>query len=485
MTEQESNLKEKTVKGMFWGGIDMFFTKGLNFVFNLLIARQLSPDDYGMVAIVAVIMAVCQCFVDSGFGAALVRKGKCTEDDFSSIFYFNIAVALVLYILLFIGSPIISEFYKQPLLKSVTKIYSIILIINALAIVQNSKLTIEVNFKAFARISIISSLVSGSVALYFALRGYGIWSLIIQSLANAAIRTIMLWVISYWRPKAIFSLKSINECFSFGSKLLGSSIINTLYNNIYTLVIGKVYSPESLGTYTRGESIIKFPSETATTVISNVSYPILSSIKEDKEHYTEAYRQLTRMASFIIFPMVIGLAAIADPFIRICLTDKWEMSIPIMQILSFSLLWAPVTSIDLTILKVIGRSDYFLKITIITKIINIAILVSTVPFGLIAMCYGQILATLIHLIVDAYYTKISFGYGLKEKISDCGANFLIAMVMGAIVILAQSAMPSPLSKLCVGVPCGVLSYIILSKIFKIKELNKYVEIIVKTIKWSH
>lgn len=222
------DLRDKTIKGLFWGGLDIFSSKGLSFLFNLLIARQLSPRDYGVIAILAVMMAICQCFVDSGFGAALVRKCKCSETDFSTIFYFNIFAALLFYIILYAVAPFIASFYEQPIFVDLTKIYSLVLIINALAIVQNSKLTIEVNFKVFAKISIISAIISGSAALFMAYKGFGIWSLVVQALTSATVRSLLLWVFSRWTPKAFFSWNSLNEHFSFGSRLLGASLINTI-----------------------------------------------------------------------------------------------------------------------------------------------------------------------------------------------------------------------------------------------------------------
>lgn len=231
------DLRDKTIKGLFWGGLDIFSSKGLSFLFNLLIARQLSPGDYGVIAILAVMMAICQCFVDSGFGAALVRKCKCSETDFSTIFYFNIFAALLFYIILYAVAPFIASFYEQPVFVDLTKIYSLVLIINALAIVQNSKLTIEVNFKVFAKISIISAIISGSAALFMAYKGFGIWSLVVQALTSATVRSLLLWVFSRWTPKAIFSWNSLNEHFSFGSRLLGSSLINELINNPGEFVI--------------------------------------------------------------------------------------------------------------------------------------------------------------------------------------------------------------------------------------------------------
>lgn len=374
-------------------------------------------------------------------------------------------------------APFIASFYEQPVFVDLTKIYSLVLIINALAIVQNSKLTIEVNFKVFAKISIISAIISGSAALFMAYKGFGIWSLVVQALTSATVRSLLLWVFSRWTPKAIFSWNSLNEHFSFGSRLLGASLINTIYNNIYTLVIGKMYAPESLGAYNKGESLIKFPSETVTTIIGQVSYPILSSIKDDRSRSIDAYRQLVRMASFIIFPMVIGMAAIADPFIRICLTDKWEMAIPVMQVLCFSLLWVPITNLDLTMLKAAGRSDYFLRITIITKSISIIILIATASMGLIIMCIGQVLATIIHLIIIAYYTKKAFNYGIVEKILDTGMNFCAALLMGGLVLLTVNFIPNSFGKLCAGIIIGLISYIVIAILFKIREFNVFTDII--------
>lgn len=477
MSEAKASLKNRTIKGMFWGGVDTFLNKGISFVFNLLIARQLMPEDYGVIAILAVLMSICQCFVDSGFGAALVRKSNRTEEDFSTVFYFNILAALVLYIIIWLIAPFIARFYNQPILTEVTKIYSVVLIINALSIVQNTKLTIDLNFKAFAKISAVAAILTGTIALFLAYRGYGIWALVVQAISNALIRSILLWIASKWRPKLLWSWLSFKDFFSFGSKLLCSSLINTLYNSIYTLVIGKVYSPSSLGAYSKGDSIAKFPSEAVTGVLGNVSFPALSSIKDDERHCLNSCRQIVRMSSFIIFPMMMGLAAIADPFIRLCLTDKWEEAIPFMQLLCFALVWNPITSIDYTIQKIQGRSDYFLKMTIISRIVGILVLCITTPLGLYAMCFGQILSILIILPVYAHYTNKAIGYGLKEKISDCGKSFLLSIFMGVSIYMFIQIMPNNLLKLAFGIPVGIIFYIITAKLLKIEELSKIIEII--------
>lgn len=482
MTEQGINLKEKTVKGMFWGSVDTFLTKGLNFIFNLLIARQLLPQDYGAIAILCIIMCFSQCFVDSGFGTALVRKNDRTEADYSTVFYFNIVVALIIYVIIFLASPYIAHFYNIPELSSVTKVYSITLIINAFAIIQNAKLTIDVNFKAFAKISLITAIISGIVGLWMASYGYGVWALVMQAVMNSLFRTILLWRTSKWTPKMLFSWKSFKDFFNFGLKILGGSLINVLYNNIYPLIIGKVYSPSSLGAYTRGENIAKFPSESAIGVIANVSFPVLSSIQDDEPRLKQSFREIIRLSSFIIFPLMIGVSAIADPFIRICLTDKWETTIPLLQILCFALIWNPITNLNYVILKIKGRSDYFFKVTIISKAIGLTILCLTVKFGLKIICLGQIMGMFINIPISIYFVNKVIGYNFNQLIIDTKRIFLLAFSMGVLVTIIVQLIPSHPMKLIIGFLLGAGYYILIAKLLKYEELTNLLEIITIYIK---
>lgn len=479
---KSASLKDKTIRGLFWGGIDTLFTKGVNFVFNLLIARQLTPDDYGTIAILAVIMSICQCFVDSGFGAALIRKTDRTEADFSTVFYFNMIISLLLYILISSLSPFLADFYNNPILADITVIYTLVLIINSLAIVQNAKLTIDINFKAFAKISIFSSVLSGTIALWMAMKGYGIWTLVAQSLINSAIRTILLWIVSKWRPQLLFSWQSFKEFFSFGSKLLGSSLVNAIYNNIYTLVIGKVHSAELLGTYKRGGSIAEFPAEGINSVLANVSYPVLSSIQNDKDRCLQSCRQFVRMTSFIIFPMMVGLAAIADPFIRLCLTDKWAKAIPVMQLLCFAFIWNPITSIDYAIQKITGHSEYFLRMTIISKIIGISILCLTATIGIYAICIGQILSSIVVLPIYSYYTQKAIGYTFKQKVLDCGKTLILSIGMGVLVYTVILLVSNIYLKLIAGILSGIAFYYLTAKKLKLVEIAFIIDTIKQYIK---
>lgn len=465
----EQSLKQKTFNGMLWSATDRFASTGISFVFNLLIARILIPEDYGIVAMLGIFMAICQCFIDSGFGAALIRKTDRTEADFNTVFYFNLAVSLVAYGLLFLSAPLIARFYAQPLLVKVTRLVGLNLIINALAAIQNTKLTIDINFKSRALISLISIIFTGSIGLFLAYKGYGVMALVFQGLASSTIRSILLWAIVRWRPRLLFSVKSFKEMFAFGSSLLASGLLDTIYNNVYTLVIGKVFSPAKLGNYSRADSLAQFPSAGIMSVLQSVSYPVLSSIQDDEERLRASYKKFLNLSAFVIFPLMIGFAAVADPFIRLCLTDKWEAAIPMMQILCFALMWYPIHAINLNILQVKGRSDYFLRLEIIKKCIGVATLCVTIPMGLMAMCFGRIFTSVICLPLNTYYTKKLIDYGFIAQMKNMMHIIILSIVMGAVVLGLVHILPNAYLRLGIGIPAGMLIYIAGAILFKFPE----------------
>ena len=472
-----SSLKDKTVKGVIWSSIDRFSAQGIQFVFSILIARLLLPEDYGVIAMLGIFMAVSQTFIDSGFGTALIRKIDRTDTDFSTVFYFNIAVASVFYAILFFSAPAIANFYETPLLESVTKVVALNLIINSLSGIHNAKLSIAIDFKSRAKISIITTLLTGAVGLWMAYAGYGVWALVVQNLFSSVLRTVMLWIIVKWRPQLIFSWKSFKELFSFGSKLLASGLLDTLYNNIYTLVIGKVFSPSTLGVYSKASALAEFPSSNITGVLQGVTFPVLSTIQNEEERLADAYKRFLRLSAFIVFPLMVGLSAVADPFIRLALTDKWEGAIILLQIICFALMWYPIHAINLNILQVKGRSDYFLKLEIIKKVQGVLVLVVTVPMGIVAMCCGKIISSLISLIWNTHYTKKLIGYGYFAQMRDLLPVLIHSLVMGGIVLLVVHFMPTLWLKLIVGVLAGVVYYIAGAYIMKFPEMNELLTIL--------
>ena len=472
-----SSLKEKTVKGVMWSSIDRFTSQGISFIFSILIARMLMPSDYGVIAMLGIFMAISNCFIDSGFGTALVRKIDRTETDFSTVFYFNIVVAIIFYSLLWIASPYIAAFYETPLLESITKVVGLNLIVGALGGIQGAKLTIAIDFKTTAKISVITNIFTGVAGLSLAYLGYGVWALVFQSLSSCILRTILLWFYVRWIPQWTFSKKSFKEMFSFGSKLLASALMDTTYNNIYTIVIGKCFSSTALGTYSRADGLAQFPSSNITGVLQSVTYPVLSSIQNEPERMAEGYKRLLRISAFVIFPLMVGLAAVADPFIRLILTDKWEGSIYYLQILCFALMWYPIHAINLNLLMAKGRSDYFLKLEIIKKIQGVLILCVTIPMGLVAMCYGRIVSSLISLIWNTYYTKKIIGYGYFQQMKDLAHIILHALAMGAITYSIVQIIPNNLLKLTAGILVGGIYYIGGAYFMKFNEIQELISIL--------
>ena len=467
-----SSLKDKTVKGVIWSAVDRFSAQGIQFVFSILIARLLVPEDYGVVAMLGIFMAVSQTFIDSGFGTALIRKIDRTEEDFSTVFYFNIVVATLFYFALFFAAPAIANFYNTPLLESITKVVALNLIIGSLSGIHNAKLSIAIDFKSRAKISIVSTLLTGAVGLWMAYAGYGVWALVVQNLFSSAIRTVLLWVIVKWYPKLVFSWKSFKELFSFGSKLLASALLDTLYNNIYTLVIGKVFSPTTLGVYSKANSLAQFPSSNITSVLQGVTFPVLSTIQNEDDRLADAYKRFLKIAAFVVFPLMIGLSVVADPFIRLVLTDKWEGAIYLLQIMCFWMMWYPIHAINLNILQVKGRSDYFLKLEIIKKIQGVIVLCVTVPMGIVAMCYGSLISSVICLIWNTHYTKKLIGYGFFAQMKDLLPIIVHALVMGLIVAIVVHFMPTLWLKLIVGILTGIIYYISGAYVMKFPEMDE-------------
>lgn len=469
---EKGSLKEKTVNGIIWSAIDRFSTQGIQFIFSILIARLLMPSDYGVIAMLGIFLAVSQTFIDSGFGTALIQKANRTETDFSTVFYFNIAVAVFFYIILWFSSPYIASFYNIPILEDVTKVVALILIFGAFSGIQGAKLSIAINFKTRAKISLISAISTGCVGLFLAYNGYGVWALVFQMVFSSLLGTVLLWCFVKWTPKLVFSWQSFRQLFSFGSKLLASALLDTLYNNIYPLVIGKAYSSSALGLYSRASGLAQYPSSNITGVLQSVTFPVLCSIQNDEKRLSDVYRRFIRMSAFIIFPLMIGLAAVADPFIRVVLTDKWEGSIYLLQIVCFSLMWYPIHSINLNILQVKGRSDYFLRLEIIKKIQGLCILCITVPISIVAMCYGSVVSSLLSLIWNTYYTKRLIGYGFWSQMKDLSHIIVHSLIMGCIVLFVISFIEIMWVKLIAGILVGGIYYILGAYIMRFDELKE-------------
>lgn len=471
--------KNKVVKGVLWSAVERFSVQGVNFVLGIIIARLLSPGDYGLVAMLAIFMALSQSFIDGGFGNALIQKKDRTDIDCSTVFYFNIALSVLIYLIIYISAPLIASFYNAPQLILIARIIGLTLIINSFGIVQQAIITISLDFKKQAIASLVAVIISGLIGVYMAYNGYGVWTLVIQSLINNILRVCLLWTLSKWYPKFAFSILSFKKLFGFGYKLLLSSILHTVYSNLYTLVIGKKFAPTELGFYSRAYSLAQFPSYNFTSIIERVIYPILCKSQNDDQKLNESFLRYMSMACFVIFPIMIGIAVLARPLIYCILTETWANAVPLLQILCIAFMWDPVMRINHSVINAKGRSDYFLYAEIIKKIAGFAILLATIPFGIKIMCAGLILYSFCDMIIIIYYNKKVTNIGLIKQIKMLFPVITLSFSMGAFIICIGylTSQISNIMQLVVGCVSGICFYIGISYLFKIKELKTILELI--------
>jgi teichuronic acid exporter len=471
------NLKSKTVRGVLWSATERFSVQALQFILGIILARLLLPSDYGLVGMLTIFMAISQTFVDSGFSSALIQKKNRTETDYSTVFIFNIGVGLFVYLLLYLSAPFISEFYNSPELTLLTKVIGVNIIITSFSVVQQAKLNIILDFKTQAKASLSSAFIGGCIGIALAYKGYGVWALVAQSLIINSLRTIILWHVSNWQPTTGFSKKSFDTLFSFGSKLLVTGLLNTIFINLYYLVIGKVFNARELGFYSRAKQFQKFPSENVTGILQRVTFPVLSMIQDDNIRLEKTFRIMIRLSTFVVFPLMIGLAVVSEPLIRLLLTDKWMPAVPLLQLLCVAGITYPVHALNLNVLSVKGRSDLILKLEIIKKLIITCAILVTYSFGVKAMVIGQIITAAIAFIINTYYAGEMIKYGTWKQIKDMLPVAAITLIMALGSWSAMLVVDNDALKLIVGILVGSTVYLASAKIGEFDELNQLLGLI--------
>ena len=467
------SLKQKTTKGLFWSSVERFSNQGMSFLFSVILARMLDPSDFGIIAMITIFFAVAQSFVDSGFSNALVRKTNRREEDLSTCFYFNIGVGIIAYIVLFLIAPLVASFYNQPILSPIIRITGLGVVLNSLCVVQQALFTIKIDFKSQAKVTLSATIISGIVGVVLAYQGYGVWALVWQGVVLSLVRMGLLWLMSKWHPTTGFSKSSFNYLFGYGSKLLASGLLDTIYNNIYPIVIGKFYTPAQLGNYSRALSFAQLPSSNITSILQRVTFPVLSTIQDDIPRLQANYRRLLKLSAFIIFPLMMGLAAVAFPMIRLILTPKWEGCSLYLQIICFALMWYPIHAINLNLLQVKGRSDLFLHLEIIKKIVGVCIMCITIPLGITAMCIGMVASSLISLFINTYYTGKLINIGCLKQMRDLTPIFINSLIMGGIVYFSIQISDNDILQLSLSIIVGVLSYIGGASMITRSELKEF------------
>ena len=423
------SFKDKTVKGVAWSGIDNVVQTGVTFVVSIVLARLLSPDDYGLIGIITIFTMVCQTLINAGFNSALIRKKDCTDDDYNTVFICNMVLSLLLYALIFVCSPLIADFFGREELTVLTQVSSLVMIIGAMAIVQQTRLIKRIDFKTQTKITLIASVDSGILGIVMALAGFGVWSLVAQQLAAQGLRTLLLWFYNKWIPKFRFSRESFHELFGFGWKLMISGLLDTVWKELYQVVVGKFYSPAALGQYTRAGQFSKMFSSNLTNVIQRVTYPVLSNIQDDKVRMVSAYRRIIKITMFITAISMLFLGAVSEPLLYCLIGPKWHDAAVYLPLICLSGSTYPLHAINLNMLQVQGRSDLFLGLEIIKKIIAIGPLMVGVFVGIIPMLLTNLITTVIAYFLNSYYSGKFIGYSSWMQIKDFTPSYGVATII--------------------------------------------------------
>lgn len=468
--------KSSIISALFWKLMERGGAQGIQLIVQILLARILAPSDFGIIAIVIVFITISRLFIESGFNVALIQKKEADDLDYSSVFYLSLFFAFLMYGLIYFSSPIIAKFYGDSQLIMVLRVLSITLFFGALNSVQNSFVVRHMMFKKLFISSLSAIIISGFIGIVAALLDLGVWALVLQQLANQFFATLILLFTIKWRPNLIFSISRLKSLFSFGWRVLVSKLINTLYLNMITLIIGKTYTPNILGYYNRGEQLPRIVVENIDGSLQTVLFPKFSSEQDNNTRLKAIVRRSIVTSSFMIFPMMIGMAAVAEPLIKVILTDKWLPSVPFLQIVCLSYAFTPIQSANLQAINALGRSDITLRLEIVKKVLGLFILIVSIPHGIYAMVIGIAITVVLASFINAYPNKRLLNYSYREQCSDIMPSLSISLIMGVFVYFLNFLKMDVGILLMLQLAVGVGVYTILSKIFKIESLNYLLDI---------
>jgi len=468
---ESSNLKGAAAKGLFWSAMDRFGGQGIQFVFGILITRILLPADYGLVGMILIFWAVGQTLVDSGFGSALIWKKNPTSADYSTVFYFNVSISLILYFIFYLLAPLIAGFYDEPKLIGLIRVLCLNFILLSFGLIQQVVLQKKVDFKLMSFVNVASSLVAGIVALYMALKGFGPWAIVVQILAKSFVTSLLLWIFNRWRPVFIFDWLSLKELFGYGSKLTAAGLIYTIFQYLYFNIIGKLFPVDALGFYTRASQLQDFPVKTLGSVFNRVAFPVFSAIQDDNERLKNAVRKTIRTMVFFNFPMLLGLVAVADPLIEVVLTEKWLPASGYFKLLCLTGLFYSFQVINGEILKTKGKLDWVLKLEIISKSVMIISILITWRWGITAIILGQMFTALISVLIGSYYVWKIIRYSLWQQLNDVFVYFALAVTMYLLVISISHFFENPLFSLLAMSFSGAVFYFAAAWILKLEEIQ--------------
>ena len=480
-----ADITKKSVIGNFiWRFAERCGAQLVTFIVSIVLARILDPKDYGTIALVTVFTTILQVFFDSGLGTALIQKKNADDLDFSSVFYFNFIVCIILYVGMFIAAPYIALFYKDTTLTPVIRVISLTIVISGVKGIQQAYVSKNMLFKRFFFSTIGGTIFSAVLGIAMAYMGYGVWALVAQQLSNTAIDTLILWLTVKWRPKKMFSYERLKGLFSFGWKLLISSLLDTAYNNLRNLIIGKLYSSSDLAFYNQGEKFPKVIVMNINASIDSVLLPTMSIEQDNPERIKQMTRRAIKTSTYVMAPLMMGLAFCAEPIVRLVLTDKWIFCIPFLRIFCITYMFWPVHTANLNAINAMGRSDWFLRLEIIKKIVGLAILLSTMWFGVMAMAYSLLLSSVLSQIINSWPNRKLLKYGYLEQVRDFAPGILLAVLMGICVHFVEYMSLPMIVTLVIQIVLGAIIYIVGSAILKLEEFQYLLEMIKSIMKKS-
>ncbi|PUU67525.1 flippase [Flavobacterium sp. WLB] len=477
-----TSVKSVATKGIFWSAVDKFAVQIGQFVVGIVLARILLPEDFGLIGMIYIFIALSQTFIESGLGTGLIQRQSRSEIDFSTLFVFNLIVSSFFYLILFFSAPYISFFFNQPRLIDLTRILSLSLFLNAFVIVQRTKLTIAIDFKSIAKSNVIGMFIGGLCGIIAAINEFGVWALVIQMLVSSLASSVYLWFVSNWRPSIAFSKRSFRSLFGYGSKLLLAGLYAQLLNNIYNICLGKFYSSTALGYYTRAKSFADISAGTIVSVLQQSTFPILASLQHDKEKLISIFSRMIRMSAFLVIPIMTLIALLAKPIVILLLTEKWISLIPLLQWMVFSRVFLPMSSLNLNLLNAVGRSDLFLKVDLSKLPLTLLAMIITIPLGVKSIVIGHVVTSAVFFVLNAYLPGKFYGYGAMNQLKDMMPFCFAAIGMAVLVFMMTCFIDNLVLQLFFGVIFGPVIYLVISWLMKLEELNEIWKMFLKVKK---
>ncbi len=476
------SLRKRAKKGFVWTFAQQFGNQLIGFVISLILARILLPEEFGLIGMIAIFVAVGNTLLNAGLTQSLIRSGDLEEVDYSTVFYFNLVSAIVVYGLVYLLSPLIAIFYEQPILKDIARLYCLSFIFSAFAAVQLARLTKKMDFKTQTLVALPATLTGGTVGIIMAYSGYGVWSLVWSSLISSFLSSVQLWFYSKWTPRLIFSYEKFKIHFSFGYKLTLSGLLNRIFDNIFLIVIGKYFSAAQVGFYTRAETTKQLPLSNIFNSLDKITYPMFAEIQDDNVRLKRVYRQLLQMVVFVVAPLLIFIAVLGEPIFRFLFTEKWLPAVPYFQILCVTGILYPLHAYNLSILNVKGRSDLFLKLEIIKKVVIVITILVTLPYGIFALLYGQIFISLVAFFINSHYTARFINYPALYQLRDVFPVIFLATIAGAVIFAVDNFGiydQLDIIRIFIGGLSGILVYLGIAYLFKLRSFNDLKNLIFK------